>query len=245
MITAWEAMTVAAVASRTIGSRAQSGTSRKNGLLMSRRVAEDQRALAEVAEDAGGEDEEQPGAGDRRAAEVAHVGVQRLGAGDRQHDRGQREERDREVADEEVERVGRRERLQDLRVRRRCRVMPARADREEPDDHHRPEQPPDRGGAEPLDRNSTTMIAAVIGTISCSSDGSTTFSPSTADSTEIAGVIMLSPKNSDAPKMPERRRATIFVRRAAGHAPAADQRDQGHDAALAVVVGAHHEQRRT
>ena len=30
----------------------------------------------------------------------------------------------------------------------------------------------------------------------------TTFRPSTADSTEIAGVIMLSPKNNAAPKMP-------------------------------------------
>ena len=32
--------------------------------------------------------------------------------------------------------------------------------------------------------------------------GRTTFTPSTAESTEIAGVIMLSPKNSEAPKMP-------------------------------------------
>ena len=46
------------------------------------------------------------------------------------------------------------------------------------------------------------MIAAVIGTTRCSSDGCATLSPSTADSTEIAGVIMLSPRNSDAPKMP-------------------------------------------
>ena len=46
------------------------------------------------------------------------------------------------------------------------------------------------------------MITAVIGTTRCSSDGSTTFSPSTAESTEIAGVIMLSPKNSEAPKIP-------------------------------------------
>jgi hypothetical protein len=46
------------------------------------------------------------------------------------------------------------------------------------------------------------MITAVIGTTSTSSDGWTTLSPSTADSTEIAGVIMLSPKNSEAPKMP-------------------------------------------
>ncbi len=51
-------------------------------------------------------------------------------------------------------------------------------------------------------RNSTTMMTAVTGTTALSRDGSTTLSPSTADSTEIAGVIMLSPKNSDAPKMP-------------------------------------------
>ena len=33
-MTAWEAMTVAAAARNTIGSRAHDGTSRKNGLLM-------------------------------------------------------------------------------------------------------------------------------------------------------------------------------------------------------------------
>ena len=48
----------------------------------------------------------------------------------------------------------------------------------------------------------TTMIVAVIGTTRLSSDGSITFIPSTAESTEIAGVIMLSPKKSAAPKTP-------------------------------------------
>ena len=52
--------------------------------------------------------------------------------------------------------------------------------------------------------NSATMITAVIGTTRSPNDGSTILSPSTADSTEIAGVIMLSPKNSEAPKMPSR-----------------------------------------
>ncbi len=58
--------------------------------------------------------------------------------------------------------------------------------------------------AEPMRwlRNSSRMITAVIGTTRCPSDGWTTLSPSTADRTEIAGVIMLSPKNSDAPKIP-------------------------------------------
>ena len=57
--------------------------------------------------------------------------------------------------------------------------------------------------------NSATMITAVIGTIRSSNDGLTTLSPSTADSTEIAGVIMLSPKNSAAPKMPSAARTTV------------------------------------
>lgn len=51
-------------------------------------------------------------------------------------------------------------------------------------------------------RNSSAMMTAAIGTTSSPSAGSTILSPSTADSTEIAGVIMLSPKNSEAPKMP-------------------------------------------
>ena len=50
------------------------------------------------------------------ATEVAHVGVERLGAGDREHDRGEREERDAEVPDHERHRVRRRQRLEDLRV---------------------------------------------------------------------------------------------------------------------------------
>ena len=87
------------------------------------------------------------------------------------------------------------------------------------------------------------MITAVIGTTRLSRDGSTTLSPSTAESTEMAGVIMLSPKNSDAPKMPSAAR-TSAARWRPGEAPPAEQCDQGHDAALAVVVGAHRQQSR-
>ena len=62
------------------------------------------------------------------------------------------------------------------------------------------------------------MIAAVIGTTRCSSDGAATLRPSTADSTEIAGVIMLSPRNSDAPKIPSAA-STTFVRRSPASCP--------------------------
>ena len=166
-MTACDAMTVAAVARKTSGQRPQSGTSRKNGLAMLARVVEDQRALTHVAQDAGREDEQQPRAGDRRAAEVPHVGVQRLGAGDREHDGGQREERDREVVEEEVERVGRRERLEDLRVI----GDPADAARRRSIRNQTIITGPNRRPtpAVPMrwSRNSATMMAAVIGTTRC------------------------------------------------------------------------------
>ena len=98
MITACDAMTVAAVASSTIGIRAHSGVSRKNGALTVGFVGKHQRTLTEVAQRARRQHEPEPAAGDRPPAEVTHVGVQRLGAGDGQHDRGEREERDVEVA---------------------------------------------------------------------------------------------------------------------------------------------------
>ena len=50
--------------------------------------------------------------------------------------------------------------------------------------------------------NSTTMMITVSGMTHRSSSGSTTLRPSMDDSTEMAGVIMLSPKNSAAPNNP-------------------------------------------
>ena len=71
-------------------------------------------------------------------------------------------------------------------------------------------------------------------------DGAATCTPSIAESTEMAGVIMLSPKNSDAPNTPSA--ASISAtRRLLGTPLPPDQRDQRHDPALAVVVGAHHQ----
>jgi hypothetical protein len=63
--------------------------------------------LTEIAQRARRQDEKQPGADDHRPTEVAHVGVQRFGAGDREHHRGQCEEGDVKVPDHEADRVGR------------------------------------------------------------------------------------------------------------------------------------------
>lgn len=51
----------------------------------------------------------------------------------------------------------------------------------------------------------------VIGTTNGSSLGAATSRPSTADSTEMAGVMTPSPKNSEAPKMP--RMPTTYIER--------------------------------
>src|SRR6266481_62244 len=61
------------------------------------------------------------------------------------------------------------------------------------------------------------MITTVIGMTRSDSDGAATLTPSTEESTEMAGVIMLSPKNSEAPKIPSAARIA-FARRPPGRA---------------------------
>ena len=65
--------------------------------------------------------------------------------------------------------------------------------------------------------NRATMIATVAGMTRPDTDGAATLTPSTADSTEMAGVIMLSPKNSEAPKIPSAA-SSAFARRPPGRA---------------------------
>ena len=59
------------------------------------------------------------------------------------------------------------------------------------------------------------MITTVIGMTRSDRDGAATLTPSIADRTEIAGVIMLSPKNSEAPKSPSPA-STALARRPPG-----------------------------
>jgi hypothetical protein len=67
-------------------------------------------------------------------------------------------------------------------------------------------------------RNRPTMIAAVMGTTRPATDGAATLTPSTAERTDIAGVITLSPKNREAPKTPSAA-STTAVRRLPGAPP--------------------------
>ena len=60
--------------------------------------------------------------------------------------------------------------------------------------------------------NSSTMITAVTGMMNVSRSGLIVLTPSTAESTEIAGVIMLSPRKSAAPKMPRAASVNVALR---------------------------------
>ena len=94
MITAWLAITVAAVASTTIGSSSTSGTIRKNGFSIAAGIGQHQRALAEIVEQQRRQHEAEPGALDRLAAEMAEIGIERLAAGDREEHRAERDQAD-------------------------------------------------------------------------------------------------------------------------------------------------------
>jgi hypothetical protein len=56
------------------------------------RVNQDQRALAEIVQQQGGQHIPQPGEADRAGAKMAHVGIQRLRSGDGEHDRAEGDE---------------------------------------------------------------------------------------------------------------------------------------------------------
>ena len=86
--------------------------------------------------------------------------------------------------------------------------------------------------------NSAIRMTTVIGTTKGSNTCVATPSPSTALSTEMAGVIMPSPYSSAAPNRPDRHQRRMRAPPALG----ADQRDQRQDAAFPAVVGPHHEQ---
>jgi hypothetical protein len=151
VMTACEAMTVAAGGEEDHREPTPPGDEQEERAADGGRIAQDQCTLTQVTEDAGGEDQDQPDPGDRRAAEVSHVRVQRLGSGDGEHHRGQREERGREMPGQEAEGVGRGQRLEDRRVGRDA-AHPDDADRGEPDAHDRPEQAAHGTGAQSLQK---------------------------------------------------------------------------------------------
>ncbi|MNM68314.1 hypothetical protein D3C81_798720 [compost metagenome] len=114
-------------------------------------VAEDQCALAEVVQHQAWQHQQNPGAGNRFAAKVAHVGIQRFGTGQGQHYGTQNRHTDTRVHHEELHRPGwihsqQHFRALDDAVHTQC------AQHAEPQDHDRPEQDTDTCGPVFLDQ---------------------------------------------------------------------------------------------
>ncbi|MNP27642.1 hypothetical protein D3C76_1205640 [compost metagenome] len=114
-------------------------------------VGEDRRALAEVVQHQARQDQEEPGAGDGFAAEVAHVGVERLGPGQGQHHRPENGDADARMNDEEMHAPIGVERLEHLGLLDDA-VDPESAQHAEPEHHDWPEQDADARGAVLLDQ---------------------------------------------------------------------------------------------
>ena len=127
------------------------------------------------------------------------IGVQRFDPGHGQHDAAEHEEAARAVRGHERECVARIERLEhDRDAHDRDRA--GHADRHEPRDHRRPEQPPHALGAADLNRKQAEQHdgRALARRKRCN-EFDTTPMPSTAEMTEIAGVMMPSPNSIAAP----------------------------------------------
>ena len=77
----WLAMTVATVASTMSGVSSGAGTEIVEDVALGRRAFDHDRRLSRVVEHEAREHDAIPGEPDRPGAEMAHVGVKRLGAG--------------------------------------------------------------------------------------------------------------------------------------------------------------------
>ena len=139
MITAWLAMTVATVASTTIGSSNISGTSTIERIVDRARVGEHQCALSEIVDQQSRKNEIEPCDLDRLAAEMSEIGIERLAAGDGKEDRAERDQAERAVFNEKPDRIIRVDRGQHAGI---VGNMQCAANRhsDKPDDHDRAEQ---------------------------------------------------------------------------------------------------------
>ncbi len=101
------------MASTTSGSWSGAGHSTKNGLASGRDAAFDHRCrLSRIIEEQHREDKTIPGEADRPGTEVAHIGIERFGAGSAQEHRAENQKAGKAVAEQIGEAVARIERDQ-------------------------------------------------------------------------------------------------------------------------------------
>ena len=143
------------------GGRAGGGE-REEGVSHGARIAKDMGALTEVAEHEGGQDEGEPREPDGLDAEVAHVGVEGLAAGDGEDDGSKNMEAGPAVVGEVFPGVVGRKGGEDFGIE--AEVIGSKgADRQEPNDHNWTEKFSDGAGALALNRKKSDENYATEG----------------------------------------------------------------------------------
>ncbi len=123
---------------------------------------------------------------------MPHVGIERFGPGHGQEDRAERKEGELGIVEEELDCPMRAQRLQHFGMREDV-GDPECGERGHVDEDHRTEQPAHLGGAARLDEEQTEDDADRNRDHERLKPDWTIVRPSTADRTEIAGVIIASP----------------------------------------------------
>jgi len=155
-------------------------------------VPEQERPLAEVVQEERRKDEAEPGDAYRPGAEVPHVGVDGLAARDDEEDRTEDEKPAEAVCREEPGAVKGDEGLEHLRSPEHVHDAENR-EGGEPEEHHGPKKAPIRPVPFFWMAKRTTRTATDRGITSGARAGLRILSPSTAERTEIDGVIRPSP----------------------------------------------------
>ncbi len=200
-------------------------------------IGQEQRSLAEIIQDQSGQDNREPAEADRQAAEMAHIRIHRLGAGDREKGGAEHGKTDARSRIEQVDqRMMRAQCAQDLR----CANDPAQAehaDREEPDQHDRPENVADERGSLALNQEQANQDRDAdrnddrreLGCVELEA-----FHGAQDRDCRRDDAVAIEQRGADQPD-DQQRGAPAPGRRT----PDIEKRQQRDDAALAAVVGAH------
>ena len=203
------------------------------------RILDQQGGLSSVAQQQGGQHDEIPGGAYRTAPEVAHVGIERLGAGDRQEHAAQHDETVQSLVREKVDGVARVDGQHDLGMPDDARQAEG-GNGHEPQQHDRPEDPADAGrparlrreqGQQNHQRGRHRIGLERVGQDVDAFEGAQHRDRRRDDAVAIDQGRPEHAQGGQRPRAPP----------AAGGA-ARDQGHEGQDAAFTIVVGAHDEQ---
>ena len=207
------------------------------GIFDGRRVGKQQRPLAEIIEQQGGQDDGKPGRADWRPSEVPHVGVKRLATGQHQHDPSERKKADQRVVHEKGDRPARIQRSQHVGIADDA-VDAEDGQGGEPQQHHRPEQLADTRRAVVLDekqKNQDHQRQRNDERLEGRGDDFQPFDCGEHRNRRRDHSVAVEKCRADQPEHDDGCPFRPFLTMAQG------QRHQRHDAALATIVGAHDE----